>query len=218
MEETTLLKTPKPQQVISEAGMANNANQPFQALQAFQTFLSENGLTNNHQSSALYQTYEDLRHVRKWRQVRIVKTAARVYLAGRAPAAYDSVFPNRQQDEQGDDANLHQDDCMQIVVPMPACAMLSPLELQAICDQCVLPGSGRKARCVTAAFVDDDSTTAYYRVFSDLAEFLSPHWKVRRTERRPRRSRRTGGKSVNIELENNSDDDHHIGDDASDTD
>lgn len=128
MEETAVVNGSTDAEAVEAApdeiiknGMSNNANQ---ALQPFQAFLSENDLTDDYQTSALYQTYEDLRHIRKWGNVRVVKSDGRVYLSGTAPAAYYSVFPKGRLPDFND-----VNDATQIVVPIPACEIVSPLRL-----------------------------------------------------------------------------------------
>lgn len=134
------------------------------------SFLSRNSLADNLSSSVLYQVHEDLRLVRKWTNMRVVKGAKRTYLVGSAAHAYDSVFPGASQDV----------DRTQIVVPIAKSEMLSPRILNGICEDCRHPETGETLRCVTVAIVDDDSTTAYYRIFNKWEEIVHPQWKQKK--------------------------------------
>lgn len=185
----------------------------------------------------VYQVYEDLRRIRKWRNVTVVWSdiLGRHYICGTAPAMFDSVFPERRRQTDGSnqngDVNANDNDSetngnrdessvndsaagdidyTQIVIPIGAFENVSPIQLQMFCTQVRRPaprgpvgnadGNGgptktaaatqrkrieakegeedsRQARCITLAVVDDDSTAAYYRVFSSFDEIVHPQWK-----------------------------------------
>lgn len=144
----------------------------LKAIQNLEDFLTQNQLEDNHMTSILYQVYEDLQLIRKWTNMRVVKNKNRVYLAGNAPAEFDSVFPGREAEKDLDRT--------QIVVPIPAFQKLSPVNLQELCEGCIHPELKIKLRCITVAIVDDDSTTAYYRVFDTFEEITHPQWKQKK--------------------------------------
>lgn len=158
----------------ASATKASESNNAQKAMDNFDVFMKENGLCDDLTTSVVYQTHEDLRLIRKWQHVRVIKSEFRTYLAGIAPPAYDSVFPNRNN---GNESNEAQKDVTQVIVPIASCEAVSPFHLQQICRRCVHPDTNRPLRCVTLAIVDDDSTTAYYRIFDQFSEIVHPQWK-----------------------------------------
>lgn len=144
----------------------------LKAIHKLEDFLTQNLLQDNYMTSILYQVHEDLQLIRKWTNMRVVKNENRVYLAGNAPAEFDSVFPGREAEKDLDRT--------QIVVPIPAFQKLSPVNLQELCEECIHPELKVKLRCITVAIVDDDSTTAYYRVFDSFEEITHPQWKQKK--------------------------------------
>lgn len=182
----------------SEEEKPNLSNDTQKALDSYEDFRLQNGLCDNLSTAVVYQAYEDLRLIRKWDSVRVVHGKERVYLAGTAPRAFDSVFPQRRAPRSNDKDSKEQDeeeeDATQIVVPMAVSETLTASKLQSLCMNCTLPetktttttttaSGGRLARCVTAAIVDDDSTTAYYRLFGTMAEIVHPQWKQQKKRR-----------------------------------
>ncbi|CAN8074790.1 unnamed protein product [Agarophyton chilense] len=143
----------------------------FQPLSSYQAFLKSNNVSDNENSELLYQVYQDLLRIRKWTNLRVCHGAPRVYLAGTSALAFDSVFGG----SGGSEAQLG--DRTQAVIPLSAWETLSPDEMHALCDDCVHPESGEKLRCVTLAIVDDDSTTAYYRMVNTWEEIVDARWK-----------------------------------------
>ncbi|PXF49999.1 hypothetical protein BWQ96_00159 [Gracilariopsis chorda] len=141
-------------------------------IQSFMSFLISNGLQDCDQAQVLYQVFQDLRLIRKWTGLRVSQRASRPYLAGSAAAAFDSVYKDKDMDK-GEDRT-------QVVVPVSAWEELSALDLQALCRECVHPETGEQLRCMTLAIVDDDSTTAYYRIFSTWEEIVHPQWKMKK--------------------------------------
>lgn len=141
-------------------------------LEEYRTFLASNNLNDDLDASVLYQVYQDLRLIRKWTNLRVVRRQTRLYLAGSAAPTYDSVFPNHN--------NKDDIDRTQVVVPITACKQLSPREMQLLCQECVHPETEMSLRCITVAIVDDDSTTAYYRIFDKWDEIIHPQWKSKK--------------------------------------
>lgn len=138
------------------------------------SFLKKNNLPDDLASSVLYQVHEDLVLVRKWTNLRVVNGAMRPYLAGSAAVAFDSVFPGRKGSNDDDV------DRTQVIMPMSIQEKLSPFKLKELCRACIHPETGKKLRCMTVAIVDDDSTTAYYRIFDSFAEIVHPQWKQKK--------------------------------------
>lgn len=141
----------------------------------YSKFAEDNGISDCHETSVLYQVYQDLRLIRKWSDVRVARAPTRAYLAGSAAVAYDSVFPGS--------ANATGLDRTQVVVPLPASKQLTPRELQSLCKECVHPETNNQLRCITVAIVDDDSTTAYYRIFNKWGEIVHPQWKTKKARK-----------------------------------
>lgn len=172
---------------------AHDCTKPLDRLFAF---LKRNDLPDNVASSVLYQVHEDLRLIRKWTNLRVVQGSARPYLAGSAAAAFDSVFPRRKDDDV---------DSTQVVMPISVQETLSPRKLREISVMCIHPETGRKPRCVTIAVVDDDSTTAYYRIFDSFAEIVHPQWKQKK--KRPKNEEAMNGteeKNIHAKMKRNS--------------
>lgn len=143
------------------------------AIQAFHSFLAVNSLPENTASAIVYQVHEDLRLVRGWSEIRIV-CRPRIFLLAVAPPAYDAVFPNCCS--PGIDRT-------QAVLPISTTEFLSPRVLDNICHEVRHPEKGNRFRCVTVAIVDQDSTTAYYRIFADFSEITHPQWKQKKRKR-----------------------------------
>lgn len=141
-------------------------------IQSYELFVNSNGLQDCEQTQVLYQVFQDLRLIRKWKGLRVVQRASRPYLAGSAAAAFDSVYKDKDIAEDQDRT--------QAIVPVSAWEEFSVLDLQALCRECVHPETGEKLRCITLAIVDDDSTTAYYRIFSTWEEIVHPQWKMKK--------------------------------------
>lgn len=163
-----------PPEALTESGAAENML-PFtlpKAVIYFLDFLSLHNLTNDCSSAALYQVHEDLRLIRGWSRIRVV-SSPRLYLLAVAPAGFDSVFPG---------ASASGIDRTQAVIPVTTDERLSPRRLDSLCDSVRHPDSGSRFRCITLAIVDQDSTTAYYRIFSDFTEIVHPQWKLKKTK------------------------------------
>lgn len=175
---------------VTEAKPPNDADKPFKddcmkPLENFLSFLRKNDIPDNLNTSVLYQVHEDLRRIRRWTNMRVVKGSTCWYLAGSAAIAYDSVFPGRK------DAEASGEDNTQVVMPLSTSEMLSPRKLKELCKECVHPETGKSPRCVTIAIVDDDSTTAYYRIFDSFAEIVHPQWKQKK--KRPKNEENANG-------------------------
>ncbi|KAI0559958.1 tRNA-splicing endonuclease subunit Sen15 [Gracilaria domingensis] len=145
-----------------------NETPNLQPLHAYRTFVERYKLTDDASSETIYQVYQDLVRIRKWSNVRICQRAKRPYIAGSAARAFDSVFGDTDGDRT------------QAVVPVSVWESLSAAEMYDLCAECVHPESGEKLRCVTMAFVDDDSTTAYYRMMNRWEEIVDENWKARK--------------------------------------
>lgn len=174
----------------SEAQSGANRDKPFEdgcmkPLENLFSFLRQSDLPDNLNTSVLYQVHEDLRLIRKWTNLRVVKGPTRVYLAGCAAVAYDSVFPGRKGTETSGE------DRTQVVMPISTSEMLSPRKLKELCKECVHPENGKNLRCMTIAIVDDDSTTAYYRIFDSFVEIVHPQWKQKK--KRPKNEDNANG-------------------------
>lgn len=161
----------------SLAPASEDVMQPFRAFEAFTTTHS---LPHGDPLTAVtYQVHEDLRLIRRWTGLRVVRgKLQRPYLAGSAAPNFDSVFP----------AAADGVDRTQAVLPMSTAERLTPRVLKELCAGVVHPDTGARLRCVTVAIVDDDSTTAYYRVFDAWEEIVHPQWKMKKEE--DKRSRR----------------------------
>lgn len=68
-------------------------------------------------------------------------------------------------------------------MPISTVETLSARKLSTLCAECVHPETWESLRCVTVAIVDDDSTTAYYRIFNRFEEIVHAQWKVKRKEK-----------------------------------
>jgi hypothetical protein len=140
------------------------------ALVAYFNFLAEHNLTDSKASATFYQVHEDLRLIRGWTNMRVVQ-GPRLHLLGCAAPGFDSVFPNAA------DSGV---DRTQAVVPMSVDTSLTPRILSDMCAAVAHPSNGPAKRCVTAAIVDVDSTTAYYRIFDSFEEIVHPQWKQKK--------------------------------------
>lgn len=142
----------------------------------YESFLQNNKLQDNANSLIIYQAYQDLKLIRKWTNVKIHHS----YITGIAPPLYDSVFPHRKEQVQHDkidkidDDGDSNDEYEQVIVPISSDTMISPVELQGLC---AVHSKKKATRCVTLAVVDEDSTTAYYRIFNQFDEIVHPQWK-----------------------------------------
>lgn len=186
-----------------EAQSGVNRDKPFEddcvkPLEHLLSFLSKNELPDNLNTSVLYQVHEDLRLVRKWTNLRVVQGPTRVHLAGCAAVTYDSVFPGRE------DTEASGEDRTQVVMPISTSEMLSPRKLKELCKECVHPETGNNLRCMTIAIVDDDSTTAYYRIFDNFAEIVHPQWKQKK--KRPKNEDNANGTEEQDEIVHMKDD------------
>lgn len=159
------------------AGACKKQAQATDALTNHHTFLQSNSLPDTHHSSLLYQVHQDLLHIRKWTNLRVVKNCTYTYLAGSAAPAFDSVYPGRSKEQAAEE------DRTQVVIPLSTAEALSARKLDAMCAECVHPETGLRLRCVTVAIVDDDSTTAYYRIFNQFEEIVHAQWKVKQKEK-----------------------------------
>lgn len=155
-------------------------NNSDKSLRDYHHFLAQYGLPDGVQAVAVFQVFEDLRHVRKWTQLRVHTRCSTVYITGEAPALFDAVHVHRRQVGRDTEGNASSNIATQVVVPLTVDQNLSAKKLKSLCNVCVDPDSARKTRCITIAVVDDDSTTAYYRVFSDFHEITHEQWKVKR--------------------------------------
>ena len=148
-------------------------------LMRYDEFCSTNRLPDSHETIVLFQVYQDLIYLRKWTNVRVAKSPSRSYLAGSAPAGFDSVFPGRGDKEPDLDRT-------QVIVPVCSTDTFAPRSLQGICRECVHPEKHHPMRCITLALVDDTSNTAYYRIFDKWSEIVHPQWKMMKKRRRRR--------------------------------
>eukprot|EP00177_Eucheuma_denticulatum_P004425 GFKZ01008033.1.p1 GENE.GFKZ01008033.1~~GFKZ01008033.1.p1 ORF type:complete len:353 (-),score=20.81 GFKZ01008033.1:21-1079(-) len=145
-----------------------------QPLDSFLSFLQANNLPDNLSSANLYQVHEDLRLVRKWTHLRVLHAASRPYLIGQAAPEFDSVYPPGSNVEDGQR--------IQAVVAIGVAESVTLVELSRVCDECV-GEQGQKLRCVTVGFVDEESSTAYYRITNEWKELVHPQWEEKRTKR-----------------------------------
>ena len=141
----------------------------------------------------VHQVHEDLRLVRKWSNLSVQHSAERAVLNGIAPPQLDAVFP--QTDEHTDRTR--------VVLPLASDSNMTVAELHALCERTI---DNNKHRCVTLALGDDDSTTAYYRAFTQFNEIVHPQWKTKKER---------AGAPGDIEDEESSEDDD---DEASESD
>lgn len=142
------------------------------AVSRFFEFLRDHELAHDGMSSAVYQVYQDLAFVRGWTNLRVLR-GERTVIYGIAPADFDSVHPK---------ATYTGGDRTQAIVPIPVFETLSPRILESIGSSIRHPDTGAALRCVTIAIVDTDSTTAYYRVFTDFDEIVHPQWKQKKAQ------------------------------------
>lgn len=144
-------------------------------LECYDNFLKQYELQDDMQTSAVYQVYQDLRLIRGWTNLKIVfSKKRRPYIIGSAAIGYDSVYPNKE-DENGDRT--------QAVIPVPTTELMTPKMLHDIKAEFGSAQSEKPLRCVTMAIVDADSTTAYYRIFNDVNEILHPQWKQKKDDK-----------------------------------
>jgi Sen15 protein len=108
--------------------------------------------------------------MRGWTNLRVVHQP-RLHVLGSAAPGFDSVFPGVVNPSV---------DRTQAVVPMAVDEKLTPRILAGLCADVAHPNDGPSKRCVTAAIVDKDSTTAYYRVFDSFDEIVHPQWKQKK--------------------------------------
>lgn len=127
------------------------------ALRAYDTFLTCTGLKDDELSQAAYQVHEDLRVIRKWTQLEVTKREdEKPIISGIAPSTTDAVYNGLRR---------------RYVVPVLADSHLTAPQLYNL--------GITNERCVTIAIVDDDSTTAYYRLFNNWDEIVHPAWKAK---------------------------------------
>jgi hypothetical protein len=139
-------------------------------VQQYQMFLDVHDLPSSQSWLALYQVHEDLRLVRCWSNVAVVR-GDMTYLVGVAPPGFDSIYPGMADSDV---------DRTQAVVPMTTSLSLTPRSLSSLCANIVHPATKAHFRCITVAIVDRDSTTAYYRVFDTFDEIVHPQWKQKK--------------------------------------
>jgi Sen15 protein len=141
------------------------------AIANYMKFLEIHGLSDNRISAAVYQVHEDLRLIRGWSKLRVLQST-RLGLLGVAAPGFDSVFP------ESSDGTM---DRIQAVIPIATEEQLTPRMLSEMCSTIRHPDTGACFRCVTVAIVDQDSTTAYYRVFTNFEEIVHPQWKQKKS-------------------------------------
>lgn len=168
----SLMMKEKTASVPNDGSKTSDTGDASNPLIQYQAFRSQNELPDTQQTIVLHQVFQDLGHIRKWTNLRVAKSETRTYLAGSAPSGYDSVFPGR-----ADEKDL---DRTQLVVPVPSSEMFSPRAMQLLCRECLHPETKLELRCITLAIVDDDSTTAYYRIFDKWQEIVHPQWKMKK--------------------------------------
>jgi hypothetical protein len=134
-------------------------------------FLSVHHLDDNRASAALYQVHEDLRLIRGWSNLRVLKSP-RPSIFGVAAPGFDSIFPDSVHETK---------DRTQAVVSIPTEEQLTPRILAEMCASLRHPDTNDVLRCITVAIVDHDSTTAYYRVFERFDEIVHPQWKQKKS-------------------------------------
>lgn len=157
-----------------------------QPLDSFLSFLRANNLPDNLSSANLYQVHEDLRLVRKWTHLRVLHAPSRPYLIGQAAAEFDSVYPPA--------SNVRDGQRIQAVVAIGVAETVTLVELSQICDECV-GERGQTLRCVTVGFVDEESSTAYYRITNEWKELVHPQWEERRGQREGEEGGEASGES-----------------------
>lgn len=148
----------------NEEKRANGGHQ-LNALRRYEQFLTTTALRDNDEAQAVYQVHEDLRLVRKWAHLRVL-SHTRPAITGVAPAHLDAVFPRGKPHI----------DRTRVVLPLSSDTPMTVGELHALCQR----AAKGEHRCVTLALVDDDSTTAYYRAFTDWKEIVHPQWKMKK--------------------------------------
>lgn len=155
------------------------------AMKAYDDFLSNEDLCDDQQGAAVFQVYEDLRRVRCWSDLRVHRTSlGQPFLTGVAPPMHDSVFPGLGTELEANEQAREVVDRTQAVVPVEAAATLSASWLSGLGRQVLPPGRTDALRCVTLAVVDEDSTTAYYRILTSWSEIVHPQWKRIRRRRK----------------------------------
>lgn len=169
----------------SSSACQNNAIEWIKPIYAYEYFLKENRLRDSDKVQRVYQVYQDLLLIRKWTNIRVSVKNSCVYLAGSAASAFDSVFPGEQCNNM---------DRTQVIVPMSSWDEVRPTQLQRLCKTCVHPETGKELRCITLAIVDDDSTTAYYRIFNKWDEIVHPQWKMKKDRKTNEEKAGTEGK------------------------
>lgn len=129
-------------------------------LSAYETFLTNTNQNDSELAQACYQVHEDLRVIRKWTQLEVKnRTDGTPIIIGLAPSQTDALYSGERR---------------RYVLPVLANVDMTAAELFRL--------GMKDERCVTIAIVDDDSTTAYYRVFTDWNEIVHPQWKSKSKE------------------------------------
>lgn len=150
-------------------GENDSSTDPASKLMAF---LATHDIPFSDDAPLLYQVHEDLRLVRKWTSLRVLRAPKAdteepmLLLAGEAPAQLDAVFPANSGPHP---------DRTRVVIPLAVSATMGASAWYRSAQRALAAVGG--GRCATLALVDDDSTTAYYRVFVDWEEIVHPQWK-----------------------------------------
>lgn len=137
-------------------------------IRQYHDFIATHSLPDTPATAALHQVHDDLLLARGWTDLRVQRTGTILYLLGCAAPAFDSVFPPPVA--PGTDRS-------QAVLPIITDARLTPRTLSGICAGITHPQTHEPFRCVTAAIVECDGTTAYYRIFGDFDEIVDAQWK-----------------------------------------
>lgn len=165
--------TPENSPVAPQASGTPERSPPMsKAISAYLEFLRRHDMIDSRESMVLCQVHEDLRLVRGWCNLRIVK-GPRVFILGSAAPGFDSVFPGEGHESM---------DRTQAVVPLSKSVSLSPQLLSNMCFEIRDPASDTPFRCITLAIVDYDTTTAYYRIFNSFDEIVHPQWKTKKAK------------------------------------
>lgn len=176
------------------------------SLAAYEAFVSRWGLDDDENGQIVYQVYSDLRLIRKWSALRVDLidfavagaegvgvegggSGKRGVIRGIAPAATDAVYAGARA---------------RSVVPVGVSEQLKVGQLHDLCERA---GIASGERCVTMAIVDDDSTTAYYRMFTRWEEITSTHWKQKKE--------RAGEEDADGDGDGDNDDEDDDGEDSS---
>jgi len=168
MEDAANLVLPPVMDANKEEGIdAKDEKVPVPSqLAAYAEFITRNKFVHSDATAAAYQVHEDLRLIRRWTQLSITITKSKSYtITGFAPPTLDAVYGGARR---------------RVVRVFHARDKVAVAQLHAL-GTCTYEYEGYKGeRCITLAIVDDDSTTAYYRVFTQFAEITHPQWKSKK--------------------------------------